>query len=181
MRLFTSGPKPLARISEKVVCQSLSSPWRGAVAQAVEAGQIGGGLAHGDDVVGGQSIAGMGQADLLPGCAQALQGVNGVPDRLLHILVHSLAEVLPGNADLQAGDAVLQARQIAAALSLSRGGIPPVVPGYDLHEKSGILYGMGKRADLLQGVGIGHQAVARDQAVGGLESHDAAKGCRTAH
>ena len=117
MRLFTSGPKPLARISEKVVCQSLSSPWRRAVAQAVEAGQVGGGLAHGNDVVGGQSIAGMGQADLLPGCSQDLQGVNAIPDRLFHLFVHSLAEVLLGNADLQAADAVFQARQIAALLS----------------------------------------------------------------
>ena len=75
---------------------------------------------------------------------------------------------------------VFEACQIAVLL-LGRGGIPPVVAGYDLHEKSGVLYGMGKRPDLLQRVGIGYQAEARDQAVGGLQSHDAAKGCRAAH
>ena len=71
------------------------------VAQAVEAGQIGGGLAHGNDIVGGESITGMGQADLLPLRAQVLQDADCIPDRLFHVFVHSLAEILLWNADLQ--------------------------------------------------------------------------------
>ena len=94
------------------VLPSLAQP----ISQAIKAGQIGGGLTHGDHIIGGQSILGMGEAHLLPARSQALQDGYRIPDRLLYFFIHPFPEVLLGYAYLHAIDPPVQVGQIAALL-----------------------------------------------------------------
>jgi len=90
----------------------------------------------------------MGQADScrwLPG----LPGVDGVPDGLLYILVHSLAEVLLGIPIFMPATPPSARSDNCDAPPLPMWN-PPIVAGDDLHEQSRILYRMGERADLLR-------------------------------
>ena len=54
------------------------------------------------------------------------------------------------------------------------------MPGNDLQQQGGVADGVCKGANLIERAGEGHQAESRYPAIGGLESDDAAVGCRYA-
>lgn len=54
------------------------------------------------------------------------------------------------------------------------GGVLGVVPGDGLEQDGGVFHRLSHGADLVQGGGKGHQTVAGDAPVGGLEAYDAA-------
>src|SRR5690606_15766219 len=57
------------------------------------------------------------------------------------------------------------------------GSVEFIRTGHHLQQEGGIRYILCEDADLVEGRSVGNEAVARDAAVSGLQSHDAAEVC----
>ncbi len=78
-----------------------------AVADAVEAGQVGAGFCGGDEVVDGDGVPGGGKRNGLDGAAGGLEGGDAGLDGGADFRVEAFGEVLGGDADAQAGDGLV--------------------------------------------------------------------------
>ena len=69
-----------------------------AVFYAVVAGEVGGAFGGGDDVVAGEGVFGGGEGYLAGGCAEVLEGLDGLFYGLADLGVGALGEVFGGDA-----------------------------------------------------------------------------------
>ena len=149
-----------------------------AVVDAVVAGEVAGGFGGGDDVVGGDAVLGVGQGNIDERGALLLVPLRR---RLLHggfdFRLHAFhAKYSLGRPMRRPLSGVFSSRQIIGHGLGPAGGIPRVVAGDHLQEQCGVLDRQGHGADLIERGGERDQAVAADEAVGGLEADDAAEG-----
>ena len=148
-----------------------------AILNAVVAGQVGAGLRRGDHVVGGDAVVEAGAAQLHQLAAQGLQLLGRGQHRRLHLGIQARRlEALADQTHLQARHRLLQGGPVIGHRCLEAGGIAAIRPGDHLQQLGCISHRTGKRPHLVEGTGKGHQAVAADAAVGGLEPHHAAEG-----
>ena len=146
-----------------------------AVAHAVVAGQVGGGLGRRDDVVGGDGQVTVGQADFHQGGAQGLQFLQRLFDAGRGGGIQARAEVFPRQSYAQALQAVLQPGAVVLGGYLRGGGVLRVMAGHAIEQQGAVLGGVGHGAGLVQAGGEGHHAQAGNPSVGGLEAGDTAE------
>ena len=121
-----------------------------AVAHAVEAGQIGGGLGGGDHIIGGKRVIQRGDADLGEDCALFFQQLCRVEHLLLDLGGKSLAEEFLGQGDLEALHALVQLTAHGGVAALDAGGIQPVIARQRVQHQRVVPHGAGHGADLIQ-------------------------------
>ncbi len=158
-----------------------------AVADAVEAGQVGGGFGGGEQVIDGQGVFGVGQADRLDDGAVAFEQADGFPDALLDFGLDAVGgavtsasakamEVFVGHADAQAAQGGLgvgaasaggvTAACVAAAPGqvgdgqVEGGGVERVGAGHGGKDGGDVGHAGAHHADHVQGGAKGDQAVA---------------------
>ena len=177
MRRLTSGPKPAVRVA-RIISDRGGRVDPQAVADAVEAGEVGRRLGRGDQVVGGQPVDRGGHRHLVDLGPGRLEGGGRLPDPGGDVGAgaHVAVEHLPHQADPQALDPPAQLRAASArAASGDRGGVEGVGPGDHVVEQRGVGHGGGERPDLVERRGEGDQPVAGHPPVGGLHADDAAQ------
>ena len=109
MRRFTSAPNP-ADPGGGVHGHGVLGVDPQPVADAVVAGQVGGGLTRGDQVVGGQAEDHLGDRDLLDPGPGGGAGLGGLADPGHHVGIGAVEE-LGEHADGQAGHPVVEDRE----------------------------------------------------------------------
>ena len=117
----------------------------------------------------------MRQRNLVDGRPQRAIDVDRTPHTLLDLGVESRAEVLPGNANLEPCQRLLERGRVAGDVAGNRCGIAGIVPG-DRLKQCRCSRDVGRHgADLIERTGVGHQSVPRDPPVGGLQPHNPAQ------
>ncbi len=119
----------------------------------------------------------MREIDLHDGGAELFEGVERGSDGVLHGGVIGVRQILPGDADAQAGDGLVHLAEVVGHGDLGGGGVQRIMAGHDLHDQGGVFHSVGKGADLVEAGGEGDKSVAGDEAVGGLVADDATQGC----
>ena len=146
-----------------------------AVAHAVEAGEVRRGLGGGDDVVNSDRVLRVGQRDGDEFGPELFAELDGGLDFFADALVHAIDEILGGDAELHAFQVTAEIRGEILGRDIERGGVVRVFSGNGVEDRGAIAGATADGADLIERGGKGHEAVARDAAVTGLEAHDAAE------
>jgi len=122
----------------------------------------------------------MGDGCLARGRAHPLERPGHGEHTLPHLGIDALPHELPHDTDPKAGDIPRQLPHIVRHGDIGGGRIPWILPGDDRGEQCRVHTVSGESANLVQGGAIADEAIARDAAVGGLQSRDAAEGRRLA-
>ena len=112
--------------------------------------------------------------------AEVFQLLDGCLDRLLHLGVHALGEILFRQADFHALDVRTQGLREVGHLRCRGGGIHLVAARDDVEDVRRIRNVTRQGADLIQRGGIGHETIAGNAAIGRFQADDAAEGGRLA-
>ena len=143
------------------------------VAHRVEAGQVARHLRRQNQVVGGQRVIEMGTVDFGHVGADRGQLLDGFVERRQHAGLITLAAQLPDHADAHTAQIAcrpgLRGADDVGHLGVDGGGVARVVSGDHLMQQRGVDDGARAGPALVQRRRAGHQAVARDRAVGGLD------------
>ncbi|MNC14486.1 hypothetical protein D3C75_622640 [compost metagenome] len=118
----------------------------------------------------------MRQGYFFPHGAQAFVNLEGSEHRFFHSRVYARTQVFLGHRDAQALYISGQCGHIIGNLHVQGGGVLAVMPGNRLEYIGGVLHIFGQGTDLVQRRSKSHQAVTGNQAVGGLQAHNAAIG-----
>ena len=137
-----------------------------AVADAVVAAEVGGGLCAGQNVIDRQRVLQLGNGELDQLCAQLAEGLQGVLHRGADIAGDAL-EVLFDDTDFFAAQVLCELGNGCFAFALG-GGIEWVVLCGGIEHDGGIFYAGGDGADLVEAGGVGDETVARDGTVSGF-------------
>src|SRR5208282_1428187 len=122
------GAEPLAAAELVHLCKRLRRRRAGGVTDAVVARQVGAGLGRADDVVAGNRVLGVRQADLNRLAAQSAQQ----PDALFHLLpglVFQAREVLLRQPDPHSLDVLRERLAVVRHRGEGAGGVPGIAPG----------------------------------------------------
>lgn len=174
---FDFGAEPRAA-GEFVHFGRIAAGDAGAVADAVEAGEVGGGFGGSDDVIGGDGELAVREGDLFDRGAERLElpdgGVDGVTDLGIETADHEFL----GHAEAESAEVGTRGEftWVVGYGFGKAGGIARVVSGDDLGESGGVADGFGEGSDLVEGRGEGDETVARDAAVGGFDADATAEG-----
>ncbi len=179
MRRLTSGPNPASRVAPYMPRRSRRLDPH-PVAHAVEAGQVARRLGGGDDVVRGDGVGKMGQLDLHE------LGAGAPRDELVprgsgrgHPASTPRSRKPQGTPIAKpfdaGGEGGPQERERARASARRIGG---VVTEKDFGDQSAVFDGSRERPHLVEGGGVGDEAVSTDAPPRGLQPDDAAEGRR---
>ena len=146
-----------------------------AVAHAIEARQVAGGFRRRQHIVGGDRQLRIGQADFHGLRAQCAQLRDGRFHGLGRIANQTGAEEFARQANLQACQRLVQAARVVFLRTLQTGRIARIEAGHDVEQQAAILGGLRHRASLIETGSEGDHAVARNHAVGRLQTGDAAQ------
>src|SRR5262249_39947680 len=121
-----------------------------AVADAVVAGEIGAGFGGGDDVVGGDGVIGVRHADVNQLAAEVLEQLDAFFDFVSDVSVHTLAEVVAGNADAQTSHRFGDFVGVGWNRFGGGSGIVGIASGNGLQDRGDVFHVVGKRADAIE-------------------------------
>ena len=152
------------------------------VLDAIVARQVGGAFGGGDDVVAGQGVFRSGQGYLPDFGAQIGQladgGGYGGAHAGVHTGVRAISEIFRRHPNAPSGNIPGKGAAVVGYDIGQGGGIAGVAAGDGLQYQGAVGGVPGQRPNLIQRRGVGHQPVAADPPVGGLEAGDAATGRR---
>ncbi len=97
--------------------------------------------------------------------------------RFLYVRVEARDEVFLRQADLQPFHIPDQGLRVVRHRHIDAGGILGVVPGNGAEHDGAVGHIAGQGPDLIQGGGVGDDAVAGNPAIGGFQADAAAVGC----
>ena len=129
-----------------------------AVFHSIVPSQIGACLGCTDDVIRGNGILGMGEGNLLDGGTAFFQMFHRLPNSPLNISVHSLHEILLGDAQLHSLHIVYQRLSVVGNRHIHGGRIVNIMAADTIHQNGTIGHIFCYGSDLIQGRGKGHKA-----------------------
>ena len=149
-----------------------------AEADAVVAGEVGRRLGRRDDVVRGEAVVGVREADLLDRRAGRLERGDGLADARLDARLHARQEVLLRQPEPLARAATRPPRRPRPAgrtrssgtSTGARGGVALVAAGDRVQQRRGVASVARERPDLVEAARERHDPVPADPAVGRLEA-----------
>jgi hypothetical protein len=144
------------------------------VPDPVVSGEVGAGLRGGNNIIRGQGIFGVGQADIDDLGPAFLEDRHGLRDAPRYLRVQPLSKIFLGQADFHPLHAAGKTRRVVGHRDIQGGGVAPVMAGNGRKQQGRVLYVFRDGADLIQRRGVGHEPVPAHPAVGRLEPHDAA-------
>ena len=134
-----------------------------AVADPVEAGEVGGGFGGGDDVVDGDRVFEEVEVDGDDRCALRFEGGEAIVE-VGADFGFEVFEEAPGDADFGVGEVCFQG--VGFGREVEAGGIMGAGAADDFHGERGVGDGRGHGADLVERGAEGDEAVAGDSSVG---------------
>src|SRR6266478_9642432 len=145
------------------------------VAHPVVARQVRTGLGRGDDVVDGNRIVRVRHADLAELAPELAKHLNAGLNLFADIRVHSLAEVLLGDANAQSLDGFLRFGAVIQDWRSRGSRVVGVASGNNLQNCGNVAHICRKWTDPVQGGSEGDKPIPRNAAVAGHHCRDSAK------